>query len=371
MLFAVFYLTHVVHFGLGSAHCLQGEVADAIVDVLLSVGVGPVIKWVDDFLIFRIPCPEGPFYSNGFYYAYDRSFLKALIAPLGVPWHPDKGTEFNDEFVYMGFQWSIPHRSVQLTDEKRVKYAAKLDAFLADSSTFTKKEYQSLQGTLSHISFVFPIGRTYLRNFLVFISSFDDPSNPIHTHARKKYLPRYVREDLLWWKHLLANPSPPRSIAPRPSYTKIDIFVDASSSTGIGIIIGGFWDAWLTKDGALKEGSGRDIQWLEAVAVELALIILAAQGHSHRHFLIRSDNQAVIGAHTHSWSRHQYVNKSIRRCITLSDSHDLSYDLLYIPTAINPADRFSRKRFSTSLPRLQTTYTLPDELRGFFTHYDT
>ncbi|KAJ2935338.1 hypothetical protein H1R20_g1756, partial [Candolleomyces eurysporus] len=42
----LFYLNHDVPFGLRNASGLQGEVADAIVDIWHSLGVGPVIKWV-------------------------------------------------------------------------------------------------------------------------------------------------------------------------------------------------------------------------------------------------------------------------------------------------------------------------------------
>ena len=55
------YLDHNVPSGLGSASGIQGEIADATVDIWHSLDVRPVVKWVDDFTIFRFPHPNGPF----------------------------------------------------------------------------------------------------------------------------------------------------------------------------------------------------------------------------------------------------------------------------------------------------------------------
>lgn len=91
-----YYLNHDVPFGLNIAHGLQGEVADAIIDLLHALGIGPGLKWVDDFVLFRDPVEGGPFtgISNGkvFGYAYDDTFIFAVISPLGVPWHKVKRT---------------------------------------------------------------------------------------------------------------------------------------------------------------------------------------------------------------------------------------------------------------------------------------
>ncbi|KIM64881.1 hypothetical protein SCLCIDRAFT_59433, partial [Scleroderma citrinum Foug A] len=49
------YLDHTLPLGLTSASGLQGEVSDAIVDIWNALNVGPMLKWVDDFVIFRSP----------------------------------------------------------------------------------------------------------------------------------------------------------------------------------------------------------------------------------------------------------------------------------------------------------------------------
>ena len=43
------------NFGLASAGGIYGMVADAGADIFRSCGIGPVSKWVDNHIFFRIP----------------------------------------------------------------------------------------------------------------------------------------------------------------------------------------------------------------------------------------------------------------------------------------------------------------------------
>ena len=128
-----FWLDHVAPFGLATAAGLQGEVADAVMDIWAALGVYPAAKWVDNVTLFRLPSPSVlPDDAGPFHYRYDREWAKALIAPLGVPWHPSKGQEFDFDFSYVGFRWDIPTRTIRLTEDKHRKIIAKIQAFLDD-----------------------------------------------------------------------------------------------------------------------------------------------------------------------------------------------------------------------------------------------
>lgn len=108
----LFYMDHNIPFGLGSAAGLQGEVANCIIDLWNALIVDPAVKWVDDFDIFHFPSPNGKFYGTVdgviYHYDYDLNSMKEMIAPLGVPWHKTKGSDFSDIFVLPGILLKKP-----------------------------------------------------------------------------------------------------------------------------------------------------------------------------------------------------------------------------------------------------------------------
>ena len=73
-----------------------------------------------------------------------------------------------------------------------------------------------------------------------------------------------------------------------------DIWVDASSSWGIGLCIGERWAAWRLLDG-WRQGD-RDIGWAESVALELAIMWLIQHQFADCEVMVRGDNIGVIRA---------------------------------------------------------------------------
>lgn len=130
-----FYLDHNLPFGIASAAGLQGEVAGTVLRIWQHLNIQPAKKWVDDIAIFHFPTTHGQFLgiSQGevYCYNYDLTHIKKTIAPLGVPWHREKGQPFNDMVEYLGFLWNIPQRHITLTPLKRRKYVVKLSLFLS------------------------------------------------------------------------------------------------------------------------------------------------------------------------------------------------------------------------------------------------
>lgn len=353
------YLDHNVPFGLGSASGIQGEIADATVDIWYSLDVHPVVKWVDDFTIFRFPRPEGPFSEGSFDYAYDLNSVKHMISPLGVPWHPTKGQDFASSFSYIGFEWNLTTKSVQLSSEKRAKHIAKVSAFILQSHSrpFTKKEVESINGSLAHISFVYLRGRSHLCNLTQWLTTFVDS-------FKTRYPPPSVITDLKWWLNILSAPSFIRPLIARPTTTDLNIWVDASTSWGIGILIDGLWDAWRTAPGWKKDG--RDIGWLEAIAVEVIIIILHASNIKNQDILVRSDNMGVIGAFNRGRSHNRPSNEAIQRSEILLDDSDISISFQYVESASNLADPISRGILPSYDYHLPILYKLPSPIASFF-----
>lgn len=363
-----FYIDHVFPFGLATAGGVQGHVADASVDILHSLELGPIKKWVDDHTFFRFAISGGLLLPDGslspFVYKHGLVEIYAHSKPLGIPWHPKKYRDFAFIFIYLGFLWDLIQRSVALPDEKRVKYRNKLTSLLNSLNKgigISYKDAMSLNGTLSHVAFVIPHGRAYLANLCTFIASF-----PSSTKFAKRHPPPSVKNDLKWWFNTLSLPSTARSLSPRGAPKDLDLWVDASTDWGIGIVLESRWNAWTLVQG--WKGSGRDIGWLEAIAVELAVRILFDQGLSNSTIIIHSDNQGVIGAFRHGRSRNFHVNLCIRRVEALAMASNVLHLLTYTESAKNKADPISRGEIGSLSSRLPSP-ELPSELVNFILPY--
>lgn len=327
---------------------------DAIVALLVAYFNDPNAKWVDDLAQFR--CPVSGTDPHSWRYAFDLADIFALARRLGIPWKLGKCFAFAFLLTYLGFLWDLRHRTVSLPDDKRRKYLQKVTAFLAASKKgrITQNDAMSLNGTLSHITFVFPRGRAYLTNLAAFTSSFP------HKFATR-YPPRSLQSDLLWWADQLSVPGAYRTLSPRVALTH-SIWVDASTSWGIGIMIDGRWSAWRW---APDWKSGwRDIGWAEMIAVELAALILDQLKIANGDLTIHSDNAGVVGAFNRGRSRNFEVNLSIRRTTVVNAATNVHLLLQYVNTKDNIADPISRGCLGRNCDRLPLIQ-LPSELLPF------
>lgn len=341
-------------------------VADAVMAIWKKLGVKPCEKWVDDVVTFRFPISSAR-NADGlirYRYSYDRDSMKGLIVLLGVPWHLLKGQDYGFVFVYVGFFWDLIERSVRLTDGKRLKVMRKLSVFLErfSNAKVPIKEATSLNGSLSHISFVYPHGRTYLTSLSSFLATFDSiPTN----HPKLRWLSRSVIHDLRWWLNLLQQGSVPRSLRQRTVCTDLGIWVDASTSWGVGLVWAGReYAAWKWKDG-WNDGAGCDIGWGEAIAVELAILLVEVMVIRDAEVLIRSDNQGVIGAFGRGRSRNWMVNRCIQRSDVVGMALNTVFKFEFVASEDNLADPFSRGEQVPGFIPLSHHIPLPEPLYPF------
>jgi hypothetical protein len=155
---------------------------------------------------------------------------------------------------------------------------------------------------------------------------------------------------------------------PRGSPLDLGIFVDASTSWGIGIIIHGKWLAFQLLPS--WKVPGRDICWLETLAVEFATYLLELMGIRKSTVLIHSDNQGTIGSVDKGRSPNTYINLSIRRTYAVLCSNFITLSFSYIPSEDNPADPLSRGVLGPLCNKITTPFKLPDELLDIFIHAD-
>jgi hypothetical protein len=105
------------------------------------------------------------------------------------------------------------------------------------------------------------------------------------------HIPSSVQIDLIWWSQTLSLTSTSHSLLPR-THLMDEIWVDASTSWGIGLLINKSWAAWKLLPN--WNMNSRDIGWAEAIAVELATLWVIEQLHHDAEITIFSDNTSSL-----------------------------------------------------------------------------
>lgn len=348
------YVDHCVAFGSASSAGLFGRVADCFVAIVKKQGAEQVLKWVDDIIFFRYPHSIQFPYS----YSYDAQLIFNIAFKLGLPWSIPKFHDFSDSFSYLGFLWSISNRTVQLSDSKKNKFASRCLEWLSLPKQ-TLRSAQVILGSLNHCCLIFRSARTRLFHLRSFITRFPLNSSPFLTLP----IPPKLRQDIQWWISTLSKPFFGSTVASPPPILPLQIFVDASTTWGIGILINDKWAAWQFLPNAFS--STRSIGWAEMIAVELAVSLLCSVHPRNSHFLIHSDNQGVIGAIDSSFSRGASQNASLSRLSATLLNHDSFISTTYVRSSSNPADPLSRGILPNISSRLRTGLTLNPTLVPF------
>ncbi|KDQ18961.1 hypothetical protein BOTBODRAFT_91579, partial [Botryobasidium botryosum FD-172 SS1] len=399
-------------FGLASSAGLYGHVADAGADLFRAHGLGPVSKWVDDHIFFRIRWEHLDGYnalrrswaaqisaSGGQRQGGGRLWYRGSLMPddraeefdedasfpildhsathprppedwdftynlvdidriseqLGIPWEPSKDIPFSSEPPFIGFAWNIESQTVSIPPGKCQKYRDAIIKWEA-KSTHNLEEVRQLYGRLLHASLVLPAGRAYLTGLEAMLGTFNDrPFMPRHP-------PRHVAGDLAWWKSALNAPNPSRPIPGPRSVDDPRAFSDASSGTGLGIVIGDRWRAWLLIPGWKRDG--RDIGWAEALAFELLVLTIIELRPRHACFKVFGDNRGVVEGWWKGRSKNQPTNLVFRRLHDTLGSRGLSCITRYVASGDNPADGPSRGVYP---PRhlMLPIISIPQEAREF------
>lgn len=352
-----FYIDHNAPFGATSSGGIFGRIADAKTAILTQVKIGPSKNWVDDFVFFRLPISSDP--TNDFpVFTYSLSDIYSLGDRLGWPWKRSKTRPFNAQFKYLGFVWDLTTKTVQIPSDKKLRYLSKLEPWI-HGRKFSRKDAESVLGTLVHCSLAIPDGRSRLPAISRFVTSFNHVSSPFVC----KTPGTGVLADIDWWRTHLSADFCGSVIARPPPTSAVEFWVDASSSWGIGVVFNGEWDFWKFRPGWDKDG--RNIGWAEFVAIELGLLFAIHHGYSDTHFSVKSDNQGVIHAIRGGKSRSPEQNSVLQRITLLLSQHRLWLSSVYVPSVTNLADLPSRGLPVPDYPRTLSSLKLPPSLHPF------
>jgi hypothetical protein len=405
------------NFGLTSAGGVYGLLEDAAADIFRASGMGPISKWVDDHIFFRIPLQHLPSYNEkrkqwhtqimanggqlqdrsrlwyrgddmpsgrlaefdedaGFIFqdlstassrspedaifSYCDADIDQLSSTLGIPWETSKTVPFSSRVPYLGFIWDLETCTVTLSDEKKSKYIHAIVEWNLQPK-HTQEEVEKLYGKLLHACLVVPKGRAYLTNLESILRGFNNRSFVPHSS------PRGTSQDLQWWSAVLTEPSLVRKIPGPHLVVDHQAYSDASSGVGIGITIGEKWRAWRLLPG--WKCQGRDIGWAEAIGFELLVRTLLAADSTVKHLKVFGDNRGVVEGWWKGRSRNKLTNEVFRRIHDVASSHGCSIYTRYVPSKENPADDPSRGVYPPP-HLLLPAIPCPPELQPFIIDFD-
>jgi hypothetical protein len=366
----MFHLDHCHPFGTSSAGSNAGQTCNALVDIWKAeIGEdGDVKRYEDDLPIIHFPGLVGHLGENGYIYRFDRLSIAAPIDPINTPWHGTKtGTRFDDWIVFIGLDWNFPESCVSLPTDKRLKHLARVQNMKAGIEThqsFLLLDLQELHGALCYICFVYCEGSSHLSVISNAMKGFQ--GNQFMT----RHLSSSMLDTLVWWERMLLQPSFVRKLHPLGELRDFGIYVDASTSWGVGFVIGKRWYALQLREDWKRDGI--DICWLEAVALELCFLFLEQLAFKDIYVLVRSDNKGAIGALTKGRSPNLDINLCARRSFAVKAGCGITTKIVYVPTADNIADAPSRGLPSHLVDknRLKRGFHLPFDLRSVFIDVD-
>ena len=336
-----FALNTCTSFGKKSSGGLFGLFGDALLDIFRASGIGPSLRWVDDFIFFllrrefldeynelrnkwrkRIERNGGRLQKGGRIwfrgeplpndhveefaedmslplrdlssrrerstnpeYAYAMDDVDEISAKLGILWERSKDVPFGKVVPFIGFDWNLENKTVSLQEKKKNKYLDAVEEWRRRKS-HTLEDVQKLYGKLLHTCLIIPEGRAYLTKLEKMLGIFHDtPHKPRHP-------PRHTDSDLRWWLRTLSKPTLTREIPGAQEVIDVHAFSDASSTVGIGVVIRDRWQAWSLRPGWNEDQ--RDIGWAEAVGMELLIRIVLRNAPPGTRFKIYGDNRGVV-----------------------------------------------------------------------------
>lgn len=397
-------------------------VADTLIDLMHWKGMGPITKWVDDHVFFRIrrryldaynslrahwaravasgegrcqsrgrlwyegevladgsraelfedcafPLQDiagggartaGRVGDGGYDFPYGLDDVDEFSDAVGLVWEKAKDQVFASTGQYIGLRWDMDSRRVALPSEKKEKYSTSIVEW-QQRWEHSLLQVQQLYGRLLHATLVIPAGRARLTGLESMLSFFDNPFALWRQHKN-------VGPDLVWWAAALAQHDVsldlgclfPNTIA------DVDAYSDASSGVGIAIVVGGKWRAWRLLPGWQTLDGTKDIQWAEAVGFELLVRSVTCSSARGTHVKLYGDNRGVVEGWHNRRSRNTAVNTVFKRILDHLDTSGFSECIhtSYVPSGDNPADGPSRGIYGP-LSQLLPPTPIPRPLERF------
>jgi hypothetical protein len=317
-----FFVDLALPFGLRSAPFIFNSIADMVEWILkFNYFITYLLHYLDDFLSL------GPAGSSEC--ADSVVIARFFFSRLGWPLHPSKCEGPTTVLIFLGVELNSVAQTARLPHEKLVATFQLLRNW-ACKKWCTRKELESLIGSLHHVSKVVPPGRTFLRRMIDPLCAFRSRTHPIRLNLE-------FRRDLAWWLEFLHSWNGV-SFFRMPSVCSFpDLFVASDSSGAVGF--GAIWsNAWFSGIWPAAVPS------TNITALELFPIVVAAHvwGCQWQRLQVEflSDNVAVVAVINSGTSRDPLSMHLLRRLVLVACQFHFSISARHVPGRHNAAADF-------------------------------
>ena len=297
-----YFVDTVLPFGLRSAPKIFNAVADALQWIVKQKGVAYVEHYLDDFITVGAPDSDEC--------ADNLSTLLHSCSMLGMPVAPDKTEAPTPIIVFLGIEIDSIKQQLRLPQEKLARILKLLRSW-SGRRTGTKKELQSLAGTLEDAARIIIPGKAFLRRIYDAAASLAKS----HHHIR---LNSDVRSDIAWWLTFMTEWngislfSTLCELAPSAIVTS-----DASGHWGCGAY---FTDQWFQIPWSVQpEYADENIASKELLPITIAAAVWGPQWQG-RKVLSRCDNMAVVSVLCKRSCRDKNL-MHLLRCLHFFEAH--------------------------------------------------
>ena len=294
-----------------------------------------IYHYLDDFIVLSSPGTEEC-------EAY-LSILQRVCQDLGVPLAPEKQDGPAEVLNFLGIEIDNIKQELRLPTEKLQRLLRMVDEW-ENQKACTRRELESLIGTLQHTCKVIRPGRSFLRGVISLLSITKQP------HAE-------FRSDIRWWKAFAAvwNGA---AILTIPEQDCLSLVSDASGSWGCG--------AWHATHWFQLEWSTITQHWNIAVK-ELLPIVVAAMIWGHlwrgRQVMVRCDNAVVVAVVNSRYSKDRRM-MHLLRCVFFAEAYNnFKLAAVHLPATQNVlADDLSRDRLHSFRARFPASDASPSSI---------
>ncbi|RUA04444.1 MAG: hypothetical protein DSY43_06245, partial [Gammaproteobacteria bacterium] len=232
---------------------------------------------------------------------------------------------------YLGMAIDSNLQAFLIPEEKKVQFAKLRESILALKSIIPLKLVQRLLGKCISFSLAFPGAKFYIREMALAIGAASRRHEVVFSPA--------LRQEVMFWSFLdsWTECIPWRS----EKHASLLISTDASLSRWAAVVhhgcsevtLGDYWE---------DDVRSKNINVKEMWAVVKALQSLPSEIRDCR-LDVKVDNQATIHVWHGRGGRSKDLNHVARMLFTVTIERNISLSLMYVPSALNEADQFSRK----------------------------